>query len=145
MSFLPIEKLLPHRPPMLWIDEVVSRGDDSVCCKLTIRDDHVFVEHGRVEPLIALEWMAQAVAVLVGLRDRDQDQTPRPGYLIAIPQGSLDVEDFRVGDELRIDVRRVWGDDALASFECAVTRAGEPCASAQLSVYRSSRAAETAP
>lgn len=136
MPYPPIQNLLPHEPPMLWVDEVLRHEDDNVTCRLTVRDEHVFVEQGRVEPLIAIEWMAQAVGALVGLWDRGNDESPRPGFLIAIPEARFEVESFAVGDVLTLHARRAWGDHQLASFECEVELRGQRVASAQLSVYR---------
>lgn len=136
MTFPAIEELLPHAPPMLWLDEVCGCEQDLVRCKLTLRDDHVFVADGAVDPLIAIEWMAQAVAALVGLWDRQNQVAPRPGFLIAVPEACLDVDQFHVGDTLFITAKRVWGDEQLASFECQVERDDLQVAHAQLSVYR---------
>lgn len=136
MSFPAIEQLLPHASPMLWLDEVCACEEDLVRCKLRIRQEHVFVEDGLVDPLIAIEWMAQTVAALVGLWDRQKDVTPRPGFLIAIPEASFEVEHFQLGDELVVTAKRIWGDDQLASFECQVERGELQVARAQLSVYR---------
>lgn len=137
MKSLPaIETLLPHRAPMLWLDEVIARDGDCVRCALTPRPDHIFVEAGRVEPLIAIEWMAQTVGALVGMRDREQSLDPRPGYLIAIPDARFHVSHFALGERLEIEAKRVWGDDQLASFECRVTRGELVCATSQVSVYR---------
>jgi len=122
MSLPRIEDLVVHRPPMLWIDEVLARDGDSVHCRLTIRDDHVFVQNGVVEVLVSVEWMAQAIAALVGIRDRMNNEEPRPGFLIAVPEATFKVEDFRFGDVLDLHAKRVWGDDELASFECRVVR-----------------------
>lgn len=136
MSFPDIEQLVAHRAPMRWVDEVVATGPESVHCRLTIRDEHVFVREGKVEPLVAVEWMAQAIAALVGLRDRAQNQDVRPGYLIAVPEATFAVDEFVLGDVLDLHARRVWGDDELASFECRVDRAGVTAATATISVYR---------
>jgi predicted hotdog family 3-hydroxylacyl-ACP dehydratase len=136
MTFPAIEELLPHSTPMLWLDEVCGCEQDLVRCKLTLRSDHVFVEDGAVDPVIAIEWMAQAVAALVGLWDHQSHIAPRPGFLIAIPEACLDVDQFHVGDTLVISAKRVWGDEQLASFECQVERDGLQVAHAQLSVYR---------
>jgi predicted hotdog family 3-hydroxylacyl-ACP dehydratase len=146
MSFPDILELLPHRPPMLWIDEVLAREADEVRCKLTIRDDHLFVdENGTVEPITSIEWIAQAVAALVGVLDRDRLRKPRPGYLIAIPEATFHVAAFAVGDVLEIVARRIWGDDTLASFEGAVHRDGALATHAQLSVFRNPHTAQVTP
>jgi predicted hotdog family 3-hydroxylacyl-ACP dehydratase len=136
MSYPSIQSLLPHEPPMLWVDEVIAHEQDSVTCRLTLREDHVFMEQGKVEPIVAIEWMAQAVATLVGLWDRSNDLDPRPGFLIAIPEARLEIDEFLLGDELTLRAKRSWGDHQLASFECEVERLGARVATAQLSVYR---------
>ena len=136
MSFPSIEQLLPHRPPMLWVDSVVSQAGDDVHCRLTVRDSHVFVVDGRVDAVVSIEWMAQTVAALVGLYDRAHAEEPRPGYLIAVPEAEFMLDSFGVGDVLELRARRTWGDATLASFEAQVERAGVLAATAQLSVYR---------
>jgi predicted hotdog family 3-hydroxylacyl-ACP dehydratase len=120
MKFPPIEELMPHRDPMLWVDEVVAPEEEAVHCPLTQRDSHVLVHEGSVEPVVAIEFMAQAIAALVGLRDRQKNESIRPGYLIAIPEARFEVDTFSVGQTLDLHVKRVWGDDELASFECRV-------------------------
>jgi 3-oxoacyl-[acyl-carrier-protein] synthase-1 len=136
VSFPDIEKLVAHRAPMRWVDEVLDVEPESVHCRLTIREDHVFVHEGQVEPIVAVEWMAQAIAALAGMRDRQKNEDVRPGYLIAVPEATFHVDAFAVGDVLDLHARRVWGDDELASFECRVERAGHTAATAQISVYR---------
>ncbi|MEY4513482.1 MAG: hypothetical protein RLZZ450_5604 [Pseudomonadota bacterium] len=121
---------------MLWIDEVVHHQGDDVHCRLTVRESHVFVQAGRVEPVIAIEWMAQTVGALVGLYDRVESATPRPGYLIAVPDAQFFVDTFYVGDVLELKAQLAWGDSTLASFEAQVERDGKLAARAQLSVYR---------
>ncbi|MET0341703.1 MAG: hypothetical protein ABW252_11930 [Polyangiales bacterium] len=139
MSFPDIRELLPHRPPMLWIDEVVAHDEDRIRCRLTVREDHVFVDDGKVEALVAVEWVAQAVGALVGLLDRSQQLMPRPGYLIAVPEAELHVDAFAVGETLDVAVRRAWGDDSLGSFEGEVLRSDVVAVRAKLSVYRPPR------
>ena len=136
MSFPDIRTLLPHRPPMLWLDAVLAHEADEVRCGLTLRDDHVFVARGEAEGVVAIEWIAQAVGALVGLRDHARSVVPRPGYLIAIPQAELFVDAFRVGDVVEVTARHTWGDDTLGSFEGEVRHGDTLAARAQLSVYR---------
>ena len=39
-----IERALPHRPPMLLVDEIVSKDDRSIVCLKTFRADEFFVQ-----------------------------------------------------------------------------------------------------
>jgi predicted hotdog family 3-hydroxylacyl-ACP dehydratase len=121
---------------MLWLDEVLWFEDDEIQCGLRIRADHVFVVDGVVDPVVSVEWMAQAVGALVGMQDHTQSIKPRPGYLIAIPEAEFAVAHFHVGDQLTLFARRSWGDNTMASFQGRVERHGVQCARAQLTVYR---------
>lgn len=149
MSFPAITDLLPHRPPMLWVDEVIAHEGDQVQCRLTLRADHPFVQDGAVEPIMTVEFIAQTVGALVGLYDRAREQEPRPGYLIAVPEAHFLVESLAIGDVLELCARKVWGDETLASFEGSATRLRdgkrELAARAQLSVYRRTPRGEQKP
>jgi predicted hotdog family 3-hydroxylacyl-ACP dehydratase len=131
----PVEELVPHRPPMLLIDEVVAWDDAGAECRVVLRDDSPFVEAGRVSPMLAIEYMAQCVAVYAGLRGRERGQPVRVGYLVGAREVVLGQEPFRVGDVLRVRARHAWGDEILGSFQCSVERGDEVVAQGTLNVY----------
>ena len=64
-----IKKLIPHRPPMLLVDEVISQDKTSIVCKKTFHDEEFF-HHGHypgnpITPgLILCEACVQAGAIL---------------------------------------------------------------------------------
>jgi predicted hotdog family 3-hydroxylacyl-ACP dehydratase len=119
---------------MLLLDEVCSWERDVVECRVRVRHDSPFVRHGRVPGSVALEYMAQCIAVYAGLRARSRGEPIRIGYLL----GARDVtfeDDFRVGDMLVVQAVHVWGDAQLGSFSCRVERAGEKVAGGNLQVY----------
>jgi predicted hotdog family 3-hydroxylacyl-ACP dehydratase len=130
----PIGGLLAHRPPMRLLEEASGWDGDHVECRVVVTDDSPFAEAGRVPALIAMEYMAQAIAVYAGLRGRERGEAPRIGYLVGARDVTLDVDDFCVGDVLRVTAWHVWGDDALGSFRCEVERAGDVVAKASLNV-----------
>jgi predicted hotdog family 3-hydroxylacyl-ACP dehydratase len=132
----PVEQLVPHRAPMLLLGEV-TRGDGrTIECRVVIRSDSPFVEAGRVRAAVAVEYMAQCVAAWVGLQGYAHGAPVRIGYLVGAREVSFAVDEFHVGDDLRIQATRVWGDDVLGHFECQVSRDGETLATAGLNVYR---------
>lgn len=70
MSLDKILELIPHRPPMLLIDEIVQSGERSIVCRKTFRaDEYFFQGHYPGFPLvpgiILLESCCQAGAVLI--------------------------------------------------------------------------------
>jgi predicted hotdog family 3-hydroxylacyl-ACP dehydratase len=118
----PLHTFLPHRPPMLLIDELVHCDEHEVVCTVTIRDGAPFVADGRVPALISLEYFAQTVAALLRL--------PPPhhpgGFTTACcsaPASSSSITDyFHVGDTLTVTGHELWHDEQLAQFRCELLR-----------------------
>ena len=70
MSIEEILAAIPHRPPMLLIDEIVEVSDNMVVCKKQFRPDEYFVQghypdFAIVPGVILIESCCQAGAVLV--------------------------------------------------------------------------------
>ena len=136
MSWPSLHELLPHRPPMLLLDEVVAFDGETVTCAVVIRPDALFVEHGRVPAWVALEYCAQCVAAFAGLRARAHGAAPALGLLVAARDLTLETDAFASGDALLVDARLVFGELRVGRFECQVRRAGAVVAKASLSVYQ---------
>lgn len=65
-----IERLIPHRPPMRLLDEIVSRDATTIVCRKTFADDEFFVQgHFPGQPIvpgvIQCECCLQAGAILL--------------------------------------------------------------------------------
>ena len=70
MTLPEIETLIPHRPPMLLVDELITLDGHEVCCHKTFRDDEYFVQgHYPNQPIvpgvILCEATMQAGAILL--------------------------------------------------------------------------------
>lgn len=131
-----LQALMPHRPPMLLLDELVSFDDESALCAVTVRPDSIFAEGGRVPAWLALEYCAQCVAVFAGLRARATGEPPRLGLLVAARDLTLETDWFDSGDVLQVGARLIYGESRIGRFDCEVRRAGIPVATASLSVYQ---------
>lgn len=65
-----ITSAIPHRPPMLLVDEIVERTEDTIVCRKTFRDDEFFLQgHYPDRPIvpgvILCESAMQAGAILL--------------------------------------------------------------------------------
>jgi predicted hotdog family 3-hydroxylacyl-ACP dehydratase len=135
-AFPTIAELLPHAPPMILLDEVVEAHPGRLLARVTLHAGSPFVDGDRVPALVAIEYMAQAIGAYAGLRARAAAEPVRIGYLLGTRELKLEVDAFRVGDALTVEVTHVWGDDQIGSFQCAVIRAGRTVATALVTVYQ---------
>ncbi|HET9989016.1 MAG TPA: hypothetical protein VFQ65_10850 [Kofleriaceae bacterium] len=130
-TFRPIEDYLPHRPPMLLIDELVEVSDVRAVVRATIKPDCVFARDGIVHPAAMIEFMAQCCAIMSAVRPSDKG--PRLGFMISCREVDLLVDSFAVGDKLELTADKIHGQEPLAVFGCTVVRDGAVCATMQLS------------
>jgi predicted hotdog family 3-hydroxylacyl-ACP dehydratase len=141
----PAADYLPHRPPMLLIDEVLEVTDRVGVCRTTIHPDCVFAIDGRVHPSAMIEFVAQTCAIAVGVLAARDGDPPRLGMIMACREVSFAVDHFAVGDELTITVTKAFGQKMMAAFTGTVVRGGEVCATIQLSVADAELAAAQSP
>ena len=140
--------LMPHRPPMVLIDGVESFDDaeHSLVALVKIRPDSPFFVLGiGVPSWVAIEYMAQAAAALVGRYDQltAPGAPPRPGFLLGTRKLSLDLERFEEGATYRIFAGESFSDGDAAAFECRISDAsGNVVASAILNAFRPQNLAE---
>lgn len=132
-AFPPVAELVPQRPPMLLLDEVLAADADAITCLAVIRPGNLFLVDGRVHAATALEYMAQAIAALAGLHARARGQAPALGLIAACRDLELFAEHLVLGDRLHIDAERVFSGE-LAEYRARVTRDGLPIAAASIHV-----------
>ena len=119
---------------MLCLDEVGDETPDSVVCYMIIRSDFIFLDGDTVRPLAMIELVAQACAVLEGLKARREGKPPRIGMLIGCREAELLVDQLAVGDELTIRVDRLFDQPQMAAFTGTVERGGAVIGRVTLSV-----------
>lgn len=135
MSALPpIAELLPHRPPMLLVDELVECVPGRARGRVHLRPDSPFMEAGRVRALVALEYMGQTAAACAGLRARQGGGAPAIGLLLGTRELTLAVDHFTAGDTLTVEAEQAAEDERISSFRCRVLRGEEVAAEAVLTV-----------
>ena len=131
------QEVLPHRPPMQLLTRIVSWGPAELVAEVDIAEDGLFAEPGLGVPRwVGLEYMAQAVAALDGVRLCEAGQGVPPGYLLGTRRLEATDGYFQPGETLRITVHEVLqGENGLGVFSCLLG-AAERSLSCQLTVYR---------
>jgi len=133
-----LHALIPHRGPWLLLERVLDHGDGWAHCQVVPRPGPL-TDGEHVPATLAVEYMAQTVAVVFGLRGRAQGKAtgaaPVPGYLVAAREVSLHVEAFPAGQPLTVEARHAFGSGRAARFEARVVSGPRVLAEAQLTVY----------
>ena len=141
MTPIPLEELLPHRPPMVLIDSVESFDAEAkrLVARVTIGENQIFFDGKGVPNWVAIEYMAQTAAALVGYHDRHvaPGQPVRPGLLLGTRKLDLKLERFEAGRTYRIAAENAFSDSDAASFVCSIEDdTGATVATANLNAYR---------
>lgn len=124
VPYPPIEKLVPHGPPMRAIERLVEWAPGRAICELHVRDTMPFVQKGRVASVVTLEYMAQAVAACLGHEAYVSGGGIRVGMLIGLRRMELLRPSIAVGSRVLIEVERQRGNDEVSTFR-GETRVGD--------------------
>ncbi|USD21644.1 hotdog family protein [Microbulbifer variabilis] len=130
------EELVPHSGNMSLLDEVVSVDEEQLLAKLRVRDDGIFSRNGRVPAYVGIEYMAQSIAAFSGYHAKERGKEVRLGFLLGTRKFVSNVESYRCGDELTIEVQRLLqAENGMATFECVI-KGHSIEQSARLNVYQ---------
>jgi predicted hotdog family 3-hydroxylacyl-ACP dehydratase len=118
--FPPMEELLPHRPPLLLLKEVVSFNDQHISCLVDATANIPFADAEGVDCVVTTEWMAQAVGAFVGAKKRSEGRAPQVGFIIGIRKVDFHAPKVKNAADVRVIAEPVWVDRASGSFNCSV-------------------------
>ena len=135
-----LSTLLPHAEPMILLSGYLpSDSDDTVQSWVDIVPSSPFFDaaQGGVPGCVALEYMAQTMALCVGFRRRRNNLPPRLGFVLGSRKLEVSIPFFRSGERYRVYVRCTYQDESFGSFDCTVAdSAGATVASAQMTAFQ---------
>lgn len=135
VSKIPVRDLLPHDPPMVLLDRVLTCDETSLVAEVTIRPDSLLCGEDGVPAWIGIEYMAQSVAAHAGAQARLIGAPPSIGYLLGTRSYKSTTGLFALGDTLTIHVETLFTDMGLGAFACRIDMNG-PIATATINVYQ---------
>lgn len=132
--------LLPHRPPMLLLDRLVSVSDNAAQAEVSISKHSPFFTPGKGVPAwISIEYMGQTAALIAGYQLQQGTVEPHTGFLLGTRKLSAQTPWFAESTDLIVSCNElaVVG-DSLATFDCQVKDKASDALLAQtkLSVFR---------
>ncbi len=134
---------IPHRPPFVWIDEVVSVTAESGVCAVVLKPDALFMSPDGLRRSSYLEFMAQgfgyirAAQTSIGLTPGKA--VPKKAFLVSIQDGVYaDTENLRpaAGSRLTVEITGIREVGPITLFSATVRGAeGATLVQARLKVF----------
>jgi radical SAM protein with 4Fe4S-binding SPASM domain len=117
IAHLPIavERLIPQKPPMRVIDNLIKIGERTAEFNVTISNDMLFVrEDGTLEESVYLEMVAQAAAALTGFKNLGVNGKVVDGLLLGAKKFDI-LGKAHIGERLTISIFKYarFGDFAI--------------------------------
>ncbi len=134
-----LEKILPHKKPMILIDDIVdySIEDDYIKSCVTINKDSMFYDDTieGVSSCVGIEYMAQTIGCFAFLKDNLKE--PKPGFLLGSRLYDIKADRFLSDKKYYITAKRIFSEENIVSFECTInSEQEEEIAAATLNVYQ---------
>lgn len=132
-------QLLPHRPPMLLLDEIAEVSNNCASAFVDVgKDCSFYVEGYGVPAWVAVEYMGQTAALIAGWQLEQGLVEPHVGFLLGTRKLSAAQQWLKAGDRYRVQCQEtatVAGN--LANFDCRVeSMSGSLIVRCKLSVFR---------
>jgi len=132
---IPVRDLLPHDPPMVLLDRIVSCEEESLVAEVIITPESLFCGESGVPGWVGIEYMAQSVAAHAGALARAGGGEPAIGYLLGTRSYKSAVSVFPIGARLTIAIEPLFVEMGLGAFTCRIDM-GEIVAEATINVYQ---------
>ncbi len=102
-----IEKLLPHREPMIMVDTLEYFSIKRGICRLSISENNIFVSNGFFSETGILEHMAQTAALHIGYKQSLNNIEAKEGFIGAIKSSEI-ISLPKLNDTLSTEIEVVY-------------------------------------
>jgi predicted hotdog family 3-hydroxylacyl-ACP dehydratase len=133
----PLDALLPHRPPMRFIESILAETADSLTCAASIPSVCALVSGGSVPAVVGLEAAAQAAAAWEALQRRRAGgvAAPRVGYLVALRDVVFFAARIPADRSLRVTVTLEAAAPPLSHYRAALSLNGRPLVRGMIATF----------
>lgn len=139
-----LEKILPHSHPMILINDIEEINIEKGCLKssVTINENSLFFDKDLdgISYITGIEFMAQTIGCYSYFKNHNS--RPQIGFLLGTRSYKCNIQKFIKNEKYIIEVREIFSDNQLVSFECFIYNNGIECAQAMVNVYQPADASE---
>jgi predicted hotdog family 3-hydroxylacyl-ACP dehydratase len=135
----PIDALIPHRPPMRFIERILGEADDGATCLGRVPASCALVTRGVTAAFVALEAAAQTAAIWEALRRSREAGVPsiRMGYLVSVRDAVFHHRTIPADADLIVTVRLVAEALPLTTYAVDVAVEGDCALRGTIGTYLS--------
>ncbi|HEY3932520.1 MAG TPA: hypothetical protein VGM58_09145 [Verrucomicrobiae bacterium] len=133
-----IENLIPHRPPMRFIDALTECTETTAVATVCFSENSFAVANGFILEIVLIECVAQTVAAALGQRAKDSGQSDSG---IAAKGMLVSVSNFKIqtrppaGKTLRIEIRELKRLGLMLRIFGGIFCEGQSIATGELTLY----------
>lgn len=136
MTKIILEDVMPHRAPLLLVDEVISYDEQQLTAAVVISETSYGYRNGGVPSWFGVEYMAQSIAAYNGLVHSVPGVKPQVGFLVGVRNYDVEVEKFVLDSRLEIIVHLNVIIENSGVFDCEIRINGESVATAKVTTYK---------
>lgn len=138
---LKLSDLLPHRPPMVLLNDFMHADAENVSCRVDIGTNSPFFDATLqgVPAYVGIEYMAQTIAAYSGAQSQRLGQQPKVGFLLGTRKYHAQVGYFKLDQQLEVQATKVIEDSSgLSVFNCEIidTESSQIIVRAKLNVFQ---------
>lgn len=137
-KILDLETLLPHRAPLLLLNEVVDYDESFASALIHITAESPFFDAGLggVPSWVGMEYMAQTIGIWAGHQQLINNKPVQAGFLLGCRSYDCNSAVFPTGSTLQLSAKPVYLDDiGIGAFDCVI-QSETIRATAQIKAFR---------
>ncbi len=139
MAKYDLTKILPHKPPMIFIDDILDYNleEKTLISIVTIHNKKILFDkiHNGINALAGIEFMAQTIGCYAYFKNNCNP--PQIGFLLGSKLYNNAIEYFENEKSYTIKVHEIFTDNQIVAFDCIIYDNKEEIASATINVYQS--------
>ncbi|ACV27995.1 ApeP family dehydratase [Kangiella koreensis] len=136
----PVSEFVPHSSPMVLLDEILDFEQNTLTAQFEVTAQSRFYcpKLKGIESWVGIEYMAQAVAALAGIRAYLVDQPVKLGFLLGTRHFEIHKTLFAANQTYRVVIAELFMDDSgLGAFDCSILHNETLVCQAKLNVFES--------